>query len=275
MHHPVILHLRDCPTLSAPDQRPTPVGASNPHPTTYPQFILFGDSITQFSSQVLFASLAEWYSRRLDVVNRGFSGYTAPMGYDILGQFFPSSDAAPPSPTTPRVQLMTVFFGANDACLPGHPQHVPLADYRTALRSIIKSRGVESHQTKCLLITPPPVDEWQLGSEERTAEHTATYASACRTVGREMGIPVLDLWTIFMNKAGWWEGSPGALTGSKKAPRNEVLGKLLNDGLHLTARGYKLMYEELVQVIKDQLPDQLPENLPMMFPEWRDKLGIL
>ncbi|KIX96475.1 uncharacterized protein Z520_07741 [Fonsecaea multimorphosa CBS 102226] len=261
----------------APDQHP---GASstppNPHPTTYPQFILFGDSITQGSSQVLFASLAEWYSRRLDVLNRGFSGYTAPMGYDILRQFFPSSEAAPSSSTTtPRVQLMTIFFGANDACLPGHPQHVPLADYQQALRSIITSPGIESHQTKCLLVTPPPVDEWQLGSEERTAEHTATYASACREVGIEMGIPVLDLWTIFMTEAGWQEGSTGALIGSKDAPRNEVLGKLLNDGLHFTPQGYELMYQELVQLIQHQLPDQLPEKLPMIFPDWKDKLGVL
>ncbi|OAP54776.1 hypothetical protein AYL99_11224 [Fonsecaea erecta] len=249
------------------------LGTSNPQPTTFPQFILFGDSITQGSSQVLFASLAEWYSRRLDVVNRGFSGYTSRMGYDILRQFFPS-DAAP-SPTTPRVELMTVFFGANDACLSGHPQHVPLADYRQALKSIITSPGVELHQTKCVLITPPPVDEWQLGSEERTAEHTATYASACREVGKETGIPILDLWTIFMTKAGWREGSTGALIGCKDAPRNAVLGELLSDGLHFTPQGYQLMYEELVQVIKEKLPDQLPEKLPMIFPDWKDKLGIL
>ncbi|EXJ69280.1 uncharacterized protein A1O5_07316 [Cladophialophora psammophila CBS 110553] len=257
----------------AGDHDPNTSPTSNPHPTTYPQFFLFGDSITQFSSQVLFASLAEWYSRRLDVLNRGFSGYTAPMGYDVLRQFFPSDTA--PSPTTPRVQLMTIFFGANDACLPGHPQHVPLANYRQALKSIITSPGVELHQTKCLLITPPPVDEWQLGSTERTAEHTATYASACREVGKEMSIPVLDLWTIFMSKAGWKEGSTGALVGSKDAPRNEVLGKLLNDGLHLTTKGYELMYEELVQVIQQKLPDQLPERLPMIFPDWKDKLGVL
>ncbi|OAL20926.1 hypothetical protein AYO20_11453 [Fonsecaea nubica] len=254
----------------ARDHPARPLGPSSPHPTTYPQFILFGDSITQFSSQVLFASLAEWYSRRLDVVNRGFSGYTAPMGYDILRQFFPSA----PSPATSRIQLMTIFFGANDACLPGHPQHVPLAEYQRALRAIISFPGVELHQTECLLITPPPVDEWQLGSSERTAEHTARYAAACREVGREMGLPVLDLWTIFMSKAGWQEGSTGPLIGSKDAARNEVLGKLLNDGLHLTVQGYNLLYEALVRVIRDHLPDHLPEKLPYIFPDWKDKLGI-
>src|SRR5882757_10517142 len=98
-----------------------------PSPKVYPQFILFGDSITQGCSHVLYSSLSEWYSRRLDVLNRGFSGYTAPAGFDNLLEFFP---AVRPSPSAPRVQLMTVFFGANDACLPGTPQHVPVEEYK-------------------------------------------------------------------------------------------------------------------------------------------------
>lgn len=39
---------------------------------------------------------------------------------------------------------------------------------------------------------------------------------------------VLDVWSIFMEKAGWKEGEP--LVGSKKIARSEILEKLLNDG---------------------------------------------
>lgn len=242
-----------------------------PSAKVYPQFILFGDSITQGCSHVLYSSLSDWYSRRLDVLNRGFSGYTAPAGYDTLLQFFP---VVPPSARTPRVQLMTVFFGANDACLPGCPQHVPIEEYKEYLRQIVDYEGLKLHDTKVVLIIPAPVDEWQLGSNERTAEHTAKYAAACRAVGQELGLPVIDLWTTFMIKAGWQEGSTDALIGSKEAPRSQVLAELLSDGLHFTPAAYQLVFEMLVNVIQAQLPDQVPDKLPSIFPDWKAKLGV-
>ncbi|KAJ9614395.1 hypothetical protein H2200_002531 [Cladophialophora chaetospira] len=245
---------------------------SLPHPKIYPQFVLLGDSITQISSLTFAARLSEWYSRRLDVINRGFSGYTSRMGLEVLQQFLPADSA--PSTTTPPVKLLTVFFGANDACVPGHPQHVPLDTYIASLRGIINHPALKTHDTKVILITPPPVDEYQLGGGDRTAAHTAKYARAARELGEELHLPTLDLWTTFMRKAGWTEGSSGALTGSKDAPRNEVLGKLLVDGLHFTDEGYHLMYDELLDVIMHKLPDFIPEKLPMIFPDWKDKLGI-
>lgn len=246
--------------------------ALGPSPKAYPQFILFGDSITQGASHVFASSLSEWYMRRLDVLNRGFSGYTGRMGYDNLQQFFP---AGYPSATTPRIQLMTVFFGANDACLPGNPQHVPIEHYKQSLRNIAQYEGVERHQTSIVLIVPPPVDEWQLNPGERSATDTARYACACREVGQELDLPILDLWTIFMLKAGWKEGSSDALIGSKAAPKNQVLGELLIDGLHFTPTAYKLVFDELVNVIRDKLPEQVPERLPIVFPDWKSKLGLL
>ena len=62
----------------------------------------------------------------------------------------------------------------------------------------------------------------------RSAEHTKKYADACRDVGAELGLVVLDLWSVFMAEVGWKEGEP--LIGSKKVARNEGLDKLLNDG---------------------------------------------
>lgn len=253
-------------TIGAPRRSPEGI-----FPTSYPQFILFGDSITQGCSYVLHASLSDWYQRRLDILNRGFSGYTAPAGYDNLVQFFP---VIPPYPGNPRIQLMTVFFGANDACLPGVPQHVPIEEYKENLKKIVNYEGVRHHDTKIILIVPPPVDEWQLGTDMRTAAHTAKYAVACREVGQELNLPTLDLWTIFMQKAGWQEGSTDPLIGSLDAPRNEVLGALLSDGLHFTPIAYKLVFDELVNVIQTKLPDQLPQNLPSIFPDWRAKLGV-
>ncbi|KAK5050540.1 hypothetical protein LTR84_003821 [Exophiala bonariae] len=245
-------------------------------PKTYPQFILFGDSITQGASHILQSSLAAWYSRRLDVINRGFSGYTAPAGYSTLEQFFP---LIPPTPITPppRVQLMTVFFGANDACVAGSPQHVPLETYKAALRNIVAYPGLKLHATQPILVVPPPVDEYQLVGPDRNAATTAVYAAACRDVAAELNVPVLDLWTVFMTKAGWTpddaaQGRP--LVGSRDAPRSEVLDGLLSDGLHFTPDGYQLVFEQLVALLVAELPHLTPENLPMVFPDWKFVLGV-
>lgn len=39
-------------------------------------------------------------------------------------------------------------------------------------------------------------------------------------------------------------------------------------GLHLTAEGYRIVYEEVLQTIRANWPEQDPEVLPMVFPPW-------
>jgi isoamyl acetate esterase len=236
----------------------------------YPSFILFGDSITQGCNSTLLAALSDHYSRRLDVLNRGFSGYNTAMATPVLNQFFPSD---PPSSSTSNCRLMTIFFGANDATIPGDPQHVTLDDYREYLRQMACHEGVRIHGTKVIFITPPPVDEWQLDTPNRNAEHTAIYAGACREVAYDLGLPCLDLWSIFMKKAGWKAGEGlSHMIGSRKAPKSQVLAELLSDGLHLTEKGYHVWFEELVRLIERNLPDDVPEKIPWVFPSWNELL---
>ena len=132
-----------------------------------------------------------------------------------------------------------IFFGANDACLPGSitGQHVPLNKFKQNLQEIARHEFVKAHEPVIVLITAPPVDEYamegaefQKGSSElvRTAEHTKKYADACKEVAEELGVVVVDLWSTIMTKAGWQPD--GTLPGSKKAPRNSVLKSLLRDG---------------------------------------------
>ena len=68
-----------------------------------------------------------------------------------------------------------------------------------------------------------------LTEPSRTAEHTKKYADATHEVGVELGVAVLDVWSIFMELAGWKEGQ--TLIGSKKAARSDVLDQLLADGI--------------------------------------------
>ena len=118
-------------------------------------------------------------------------------------------------------------------------QHVSLTRYKQNLRDILGHTTITVQQPRMILITPPPVDEYRLEEPDpyngvperlRTAEHTKQYADACREVGAEVGVEVLDLWSIFIAEAGYKEGEP--LPGSKKAERNSVLGELLRDGIH-------------------------------------------
>jgi hypothetical protein len=45
-----------------------------------------------------------------------------------------------------------------------------------------------------------------------------------------------------------------------------------NAGLHFTPEGYKLMYEAVTKVTKEELPELCPENLPFVFPPWAQAL---
>lgn len=79
-----------------------------------PQFVTFGDSITQRGFAPGWTGLlADAYQRRADVINRGYSGYNSRWALQLLDRVFPEPTAAAPPP-----RLATVFFGANDAALP-------------------------------------------------------------------------------------------------------------------------------------------------------------
>ena len=78
-----------------------------------PAFVLFGDSITQksFGPGGWAAVLADAYQRRVDVINRGYSGYNTRWAAPLLNHLFPEEISG-------QVELATVFFGANDSALP-------------------------------------------------------------------------------------------------------------------------------------------------------------
>ena len=96
--------------------------------------VLFGDSITQmsFGEGGFGAVLADAYARRMDVRNRGFSGYNTRWARHYFGSVFgpgpASGGEADSGEAPPEHELVVVFFGANDASLEEHNarQHVPL-----------------------------------------------------------------------------------------------------------------------------------------------------
>ena len=85
--------------------------------------------------------LAMKYVRRVDVVNRGYRGYTTKMAISILPKVFPiplSSAAASQNPSS-SLLFATVWFGANDSVLPEEgKRHVPIQEYGDNLKTIIE-----------------------------------------------------------------------------------------------------------------------------------------
>jgi hypothetical protein len=137
--------------------------------------------------------------------------------------------------------LQTVFFGANDSCfrLPERNQCVDLPVFEKNLIKMIQHPSVVAHAPALVLITPPPIDERQQREVDaqrgypprRSAENTRAYAMKVKQVGEDMGVPVVDLWTRFMELAGWKEGDE-QLPGSIDLPPNEKFSELMHDGEH-------------------------------------------
>ncbi|KAH9826972.1 Isoamyl acetate-hydrolyzing esterase 1 [Teratosphaeria destructans] len=254
------------------------------------QFVLFGDSITQaaFGQSHGFAfgaQLADVYARKLDIINRGLSGYNTEQALRALPLCVPDADVV-------SVRFLTIFFGANDSRIAGTPggpdQCVPLENFKANLTAMVRHPQVTAHQDiRIILISPPPIDERILGSSDRdklpelgrttlrrTAANTALYAEAVREVGRELQVPVLDIWTAMMARAGYSPGpvsdTPQAIAGSVSVPTNAILQSYLSDGLHFSPEGYKVLYGELMSLIQREWPDQMPSRLRMKLPAWDD-----
>ncbi|OWM77355.1 GDSL esterase/lipase At5g45920 [Punica granatum] len=209
-----------------------------------PKIYLFGDSITEesFGDSGWGATLAHHFSRTVDVVLRGYSGYNTRWALKVFERVFPP-DAGAGEGDEPLAA--TVFFGANDACLPDRCsafQHVPLDEYKQNLRSLVSAFQKRWPNALVLLITPPPIDEVARlkfpyvespdGLPERTNKAAGAYAEACVIVAKECGVPYVNLWTKMQEFPNWETA-------------------YLSDGLHLTPAGNRIVFEEVVIKLKD------------------------
>jgi lysophospholipase L1-like esterase len=194
-----------------------------------------------------------------------------------------------------------VFFGANDASLPEAPnkQHIPLDEFSANVEKIITHPQVVAHKPRIILVAPPPINEhlwWPrdessgYSSVTRVASATKDYADAACALGAKLNVPVVNLWSAFMRKAGfetnaWKVGDP--LPGSLGVPQNGALMELMYDGkqglfqcaavgadsftgLHFNPAGYEILFQELMKLIAERWPDQTPDELDMVLPRWND-----
>jgi lysophospholipase L1-like esterase len=221
-----------------------------------PAIVLFGDSITQFSYgeagvQVGWATLlSSAYQRRADLFNRGFSGYNTRHALELVPRVFGTHESG--------VLFCTVFFGSNDAALPGERQHVPLEEYSDNLGNIIRSireltRGSNDSKRSnndfpIVIMTPPPVDneawknELEIEDYDRTNEGARKYGLQAQEVAKTFdNCSVLDTWELLGGNTSKFSG-------------------YLCDGLHLSDSGNRLVYEGLMELIKREYPHLAPEE---------------
>jgi lysophospholipase L1-like esterase len=261
-------------------------------------FVGVGDSITQrgHSPDGFLTLLQNWYSRRVDVVNRGYSGYNSQWIRALIEQQSqPSVDADTrrvwtrgeerqgvegQSSSTPTV-IYSLCIGANDAVLPplspSTRQFVSVDDFTSHVIAIVQRlRGAASNpssRSAVILITPPHTDPhaWAVFCSVRdgtplpplirSSANTARYAQAMKDIGTALNVPVIDLFTLTTPHREE-EGTAEAITGTAPPSPNPYL----IDGLHLSSRGNVVLFTALLQVISQQWPQLTVNHLPLDAP---------
>ncbi|KAL2754631.1 hypothetical protein ACRALDRAFT_1081592 [Sodiomyces alcalophilus JCM 7366] len=250
----------------------------------YPQFVLLGDSLLQQSVDVMdgfsfYAALQAHVARRLDVVNRGFSGYNTETIVSYLDDIF-----QPPSETVPRIEYLMVLLGANDAVrpFPQLKQHVPKEKYKANLTKIISHPAIKAHNPKVLLVTPPPVDEIGMKKTDlahgwpdvsRHAALSAEYSQIARDVAAETGAVSIDLYAALLDYAVArtpGHDANGPRLGTFELGESGKLAELLPDGLHLSGEAYKVFFEKVLPHIHPEWAGEDADRSGYLFPDWRE-----
>ncbi|RDX70154.1 GDSL esterase/lipase CPRD49, partial [Mucuna pruriens] len=225
-----------------------------------PQIVLFGSSIVQFSfdSGGWGAILANLYSRKADIILRGYSGWNSRQALDVLDEVFPKDAPVQPS-------LVIVYFGGNDSVHP-HPSglgpHVPLQEYVENMRRIANHLKSLSDHIRVIFLSSPPINEEQIRKKlrshiinhkllvldkfsneyladecsatqsGRTNESCGEYAEALMELCEEMNIKAINLWSAIQTRDDWLDVS-------------------FTDGVHLTAEGSKVVVKEILRVLRE------------------------
>ncbi|GAA5978251.1 hypothetical protein JCM10908_004287 [Rhodotorula pacifica] len=231
-------------------------------------FVCIGDSLTEQSwgQNGLGATLADLYRRKLDVVNRGLGGYNTTWGLEAFQRYFPRKETR-----RAKIQLMTIWWGANDATLPGQTQHVPLDLFCDNIREMVSlvrdpASPYYSPETSIILINAPSfypehwLDQRELyglpREHDRDLENTRRYANAVKDLGRELGLPVAN--------------ADAAIAAEVERVGADNPRAIWSDGLHLTELAYAAVSKEVKRAIETAYPEKHWDKLPMMLPDWKD-----
>jgi lysophospholipase L1-like esterase len=167
--------------------------------------------------------------------NRG-----VPMGNSrsslIISNWTLGNERSPFYKQPQRLKLVTICFGANDASTKLKDSNwrvIPEAEYKANLVTSVKlfqSQGVRN----ILLLTPPPAASPP--RIDRRLEVTGAYAELVKEVGRQMQVPVVDVFSAIQEDPEWRTAA------------------MLPDGLHLNTVGNRVLHEQVLAAIMASYP---------------------
>ncbi|KAK9459311.1 SGNH hydrolase-type esterase domain-containing protein [Lipomyces oligophaga] len=236
----------------------------------YDKIVLFGDSITQYcyntevASFCLGPALQHVFTRKFDIIQRGYGGYTSAHAKLMIDKVI-----AHENQSESKVKLMIIFFGTNDAAR-NAIQHVDLETYKANLRYMVAA--CQASGIKVILIGAGPFNahQWWVARpdtpKDRTTLQAREYCDALVAVARELAVPAVPMWDLVMAKLGWKQGDP--VFGLEEEAIYNPLSTILSDGLHYKAGGYQVEYDGIMDVLKTSYPELYPDNVPLRLPEW-------
>ncbi|KAJ3209129.1 hypothetical protein HDU83_000220 [Entophlyctis luteolus] len=249
---------------------PAPFAVAH-HAAGYPKFVLLGDSLTEFGlSQPggWCTRLMAHYSRKVDVVVRGFASYNS---YWLSLALEPMLIGITRNPS--EVKMFTLLIGTNDYVNPPSNKHVPLDKYASNLRKLVLQLNKFSPTAKILVISPPPMSVSIIYDGEQTPENTKVYATianaklyrdACLATVKELqtivgpGLASLDTWNeVFLKQQNYDFGKFNA---------SVQLGEFFSDFRHMNAEGNRLLFEAVVKVIDDRWQELCQSKIAAVLP---------
>lgn len=227
----------------------------------YKKLVLFGDSITEFAydpyattsgnpDQVQFlfgAYVTSKYNRRLDVVERGYAGFSTEQARKVYPVALLHLE---------DVVLGTIFFGTNDAIDSGSQA----VDLDTFLENMEYMIDLALEKNIKLVVFGPTLHNPELWKkfypEEaeagrfRSSERNKVYLEALKDLCARKQVAFGDLYSAFS--------------------QHDDPDLLLADGTHFSGEGYQVMAQVFDEAIRTFYPEFLPENLDVKLPWWTE-----
>ena len=184
------------------------------------------------------------FERKLDVINRGFSGFNSENILYFLKDIFEEFDIG-------SIAGIAILLGTNDSTDKKNTlQHVPLEKFKENMITIINyliGRGVKSN--RIILISPPRIDDKKLQKvfgENKTHSDILVkdYAQVCRDIVGDLGVILVDI-----NKTMHDEG-------------DEKYKEYLSDGVHFSHAGGQFLFEKLKPILQENIDIDLEINFP-------------
>ncbi|EPX73626.1 isoamyl acetate hydrolytic enzyme Iah1 [Schizosaccharomyces octosporus yFS286] len=216
--------------------------SSFPSVDFFEKLVVLGDSITQygFTHGGICSELANFYQRRLTLEAWGLSGYTSRHFLNYFSKLPIDID---------HTRIVVIYLGTNDSQIVNGKCLCSIEEYKENIKKIATKFP---KTTKKIFVSPAAT--LKTLRYERDQE---PYRYATREAATEMNLE--------LGNTTWID-----LYGATKF--NLVPELLFNDGVHLSAMGYNVLFQEIISQIKALWPELLPKNLPMQLPHYSEIL---